>query len=167
METVIKSIADAGVGVVVSGSAIGEMALHFINKFKMMAVRIPSKFDLRRFCRQAAHPFPAETPLRQQQVTILLTHRATGATAVVKVGTPQADELGFADSLSTEDIGGSNVIVLQQPPDQGQICTVVLRGATEQLLDDLERAIDDGVNTYKVSELQGACRGLLPDAGLA
>ena len=76
--------------------------------------------------------------------------RATGATALVKLGAPQSDELGYAESLSTEDIGGTRVIVLQQPPAQGQICTVVLRGATDQLLDDLERAVDDGVNTYKV-----------------
>ncbi len=29
------------------------------------------------------------------------------------------------------------------------MATVVLRSSTEQLLDDLERAVDDGVNTYK------------------
>jgi chaperonin GroEL (HSP60 family) len=27
---------------------------------------------------------------------------------------------------------------------------VVLRGSTDSILDDLERAVDDGVNTYKV-----------------
>ena len=68
----------------------------------------------------------------------------------MKLGAPQSDELGYAESLSTEDIGGTRVIVLHQPPAQGRICTVVLRGATDQLLDDLERAVDDGVNTYKV-----------------
>ena len=30
------------------------------------------------------------------------------------------------------------------------VCTVVLRGSTDSILDDLERAVDDGVNTYKV-----------------
>lgn len=39
--------------VVVAGSAIGEMAMHFIEQAGLMAVRIPSKFDLRRFCRCA------------------------------------------------------------------------------------------------------------------
>ena len=29
------------------------------------------------------------------------------------------------------------------------ISTVVLRGSTDSILDDLERAVDDGVNTYK------------------
>ena len=51
LESLIKGIADSGARVVVAGSAIGEMALHFIEKFGMMALRIPSKFDLRRFCR--------------------------------------------------------------------------------------------------------------------
>lgn len=30
------------------------------------------------------------------------------------------------------------------------VSTVVLRGSTDSILDDLERAVDDGVNTYKV-----------------
>jgi T-complex protein 1 subunit theta len=37
--------------VVVSGGAIGEMAMHFLEKYNLMAVRVPSKFDLRRFCK--------------------------------------------------------------------------------------------------------------------
>lgn len=51
MEQLIKGIADSGAKVVVAGSAIGEMAMHFVEKYGLMAVRIPSKFDLRRFCR--------------------------------------------------------------------------------------------------------------------
>ena len=51
LESIIRSIADMGVEVVAAGSSFGEMALHFIDKFNLMAVRIPSKFDLRRFCR--------------------------------------------------------------------------------------------------------------------
>lgn len=30
------------------------------------------------------------------------------------------------------------------------ISTVVIRGSTDNLLDDIERAVDDGVNTFKV-----------------
>lgn len=51
MEQLIKGISDSGAKVVVAGSAIGEMAMHFVEKYGLMAVRIPSKFDLRRFCR--------------------------------------------------------------------------------------------------------------------
>jgi len=42
--------------------------------------RIPSKFDLRRFC------------------------RATGATALVAVQAPTPDELGFAKELTVEEV---------------------------------------------------------------
>lgn len=126
IEEVIKSIADTGARVVVGHAAFGEMALHFIEKHGMMAVRIPSKFELRRFC------------------------RATGAVSLVKLQAPAADELGFARSLAVQEIGGTKCLVLQQDSSQGQISTVVLRGSTDQMLDDIERAVDDGVNSYKL-----------------
>ena len=33
-----------------------------------------------------------------------------------------------------------------------QVSTVVLRASTDNTLDDLERAVDDGVNAYKVTQ---------------
>lgn len=47
----------SGAKVVVAGSAYGEMAMHFIEKYGMMALRLPSKFDMRRFCRYRPLPF--------------------------------------------------------------------------------------------------------------
>lgn len=51
LESQIKAIADSGATVVVSGGKFGDMALYYVNKYNMMAVRIPSKFDLRRLCK--------------------------------------------------------------------------------------------------------------------
>lgn len=34
--------------------------------------------------------------------------------------------------------------------EEGAISTVVIRGSTDNLMDDIERAVDDGVNTFKV-----------------
>lgn len=34
--------------------------------------------------------------------------------------------------------------------EEGAISTLVLRGSTDNLMDDIERAVDDGVNTFKV-----------------
>ena len=34
-----------------TGSGIGELALHFCNRFDIMVVKILSKFELRRLCR--------------------------------------------------------------------------------------------------------------------
>lgn len=51
LENQIKAIADAGVDVVVGGAKFGDMALHYLNKYGLMAVRLTSKWDLRRLCK--------------------------------------------------------------------------------------------------------------------
>lgn len=66
------------------------------------------------------------------------------------VAAPSPEELGFAKELTVEEVGGHNCTVLRQDSETGAIATVVLRASTDNMLDDLERAIDDGVNSYKV-----------------
>ncbi|CAD6259558.1 unnamed protein product [Miscanthus lutarioriparius] len=125
VEELIKAVADSGAKVIVSGAAVGDMALHFCERYKLMVLKISSKFELRRFC------------------------RTTGAIAILKLSQPNADELGYADSVSVEEIGGTRVTVVKNEEGGNSVATVVLRGSTDSILDDLERAVDDGVNTYK------------------
>ena len=55
----VKSIAETGCKVVVSGGKVGELYLHYCNKYNLMVVRLMSKFDLRRLCKAiAATPLP-------------------------------------------------------------------------------------------------------------
>lgn len=51
MEDIIKGVADSGTKVIVSGGPISDMAIHFIERFKMLVVKTPSKFQLRRICK--------------------------------------------------------------------------------------------------------------------
>jgi T-complex protein 1 subunit theta len=126
MEDLIRKIAEVGTTVVVSGGAIGELAMHFIERYKMMAVKTPSKFELRRIC------------------------KAVGATPLVRLGAPTAEELGFCDSVSVEEIGSTKVTLFRQiSGEKSGISTIVVRASTQNTLDDIERAIDDGVNVYK------------------
>ncbi|KAH1084114.1 hypothetical protein J1N35_023875 [Gossypium stocksii] len=125
VEELIKAVADSGAKVIVSGGAVGEMALHFCERYKLMVLKISSKFELRRFC------------------------RTTGSSALLKLSQSKPDDLGFVDSISVEEIGGSRVTVVRSEDGGNKVATVVLRGSTDSLLDDLQRAVDDGVNTYK------------------
>ncbi|GMI65615.1 Chaperonin containing T-complex polypeptide-1 subunit 8 [Hibiscus trionum] len=125
VEELIKEVADSGAKIIVSGGAVGEMALHFCERYKLMVLKISSKFELRRFC------------------------RTTGTAALLKLSQPKPDDLGFIDSVSVEEIGGSRVTVVRSEEGGNKVATVVLRGSTDSILDDLERAVDDGVNTYK------------------
>lgn len=125
LEEYIKSIADAGVQVLLSGGAIGEMAMHFIEKYNIMAVRVPSKFELMRLC------------------------KSTNTTARSSAGPPMPDEIGFAKSLTVQEIGGTNCVVLSQDASMGAISTIVVRGSTQGFMDDVERAVNDAINCYK------------------
>ena len=39
IESQVKALADSGYNTVVAGGKVGEMALHFLNKYKIMCVR--------------------------------------------------------------------------------------------------------------------------------
>lgn len=59
------------------------------------------------------------------------------------------DEMGSVDIVETLEIGGDRVTVFRQDSEQTRTATIVLRGATQNQLDDIERAVDDGVNVFK------------------
>ena len=70
----IKAIAETGCTVLVAGGKVGELAQHYCNKYKLMVVRLMSKWDLRRLCRSiAATPLPrvvSVTPLYKSHTTL-------------------------------------------------------------------------------------------------
>ena len=42
---------ETGVNVIVAGGKVADLALHYANKYKVMVVRLNSKWDLRRLCK--------------------------------------------------------------------------------------------------------------------
>jgi T-complex protein 1 subunit theta len=122
---IIKEIADTGIRVVIAGQSIGELALHYLNRYSILVIKVLSKFDLRRLC------------------------RVVGATPLARLGAPMPDEMGSVDVVEVVEMGGDRVTVFKQENDITRTATIVLRGATQNYLDDLERAIDDGVSVVK------------------
>ncbi|KAL4950760.1 TCP-1/cpn60 chaperonin family-domain-containing protein [Aspergillus filifer] len=127
LEAAIKELYDSGLRVVVAGAQVGDLALHYLNRFNILVVKILSKFELRRLC------------------------RVVGATPLARLGAPMPDEMGSVDVVETTEIGGDRVTVFRQEDATAvtRTSTIVLRGATQNHLDDVERAIDDGVNAVK------------------
>lgn len=141
MEEIIKSIADTGTKVIVSGGTVSEMAMHFIERYKMMCIKIPSKWEMRRLC------------------------SAINASALVRLGPATPDEMGYCDEVSVQEIGGRPVTILRQTKSKEDGCrlaTIILRASTTNVLADLERAVDDGVHACKQLCRDGR---LVPGAG--
>jgi T-complex protein 1 subunit theta len=90
MEDTIKSIADSGTNVIVCGGSVSEMAVHFIEKYNIMLVKVTSKWELRRLC-QAVH-----------------------ATALVRLGPATADEMGECERVEVQEIGLKKVRVCEE-----------------------------------------------------
>ena len=125
IETAIRDIAERGINMIIAGGKVSEMAGHFLEKYDNMCVRITSKFELRRIC------------------------RATGAAAQVKLVPPTPEETGHCALVYEREFGSKHCVVMEQTDAQSQIATIVLRGSTMNMLDDFERAIDDGVHAVK------------------
>jgi T-complex protein 1 subunit theta len=127
IEKMIKEISDSGVNVVVSNGAISEMSQHFLERYGIMVIKCPSKFETRRIC------------------------KSIGATGLARVGAPTPEEMGNCDHVNVIEIGGSKCCVFRQDGDSSKVASIVLRSSTHNILDDLERAIEDAVNVYKMS----------------
>lgn len=126
LEQQIKAIAETGAKVIVSGAKFGSLGMHYVDKYKMTALRLTSKFDLKRIC------------------------RAVGATALLKLRPPTQDEMGHCDEVKVDEIGDTPVVVFKIAEVKSKISTIIIRGSTDNIMDDVERALDDGINVYKM-----------------
>jgi T-complex protein 1 subunit theta len=83
------------------------MALHFLNKYKIMTVRLLSKFDLRRVA------------------------KTIDAVVLPKLRPPTHEEIGACDSIYIDEIGETHVVVFKHV--KSHIATLILRGSTDQV----------------------------------
>jgi len=100
--------------------------LHFLEKYHIMVIKTQSKFELRRVC------------------------EATNAEPIMRMGAPTPEEMGFCDTVGVDEIGSTKVTIFRnESGERAGISTIVVRASTQNILDDIERAIDDGVNVFK------------------
>jgi len=126
MEKVVQEISDTGVNVLVAQSVVSEMAMHFCERMKIMVIKCPSKFEIARIC------------------------KLTGATSLARFGAPLPEEIGSSDRVSVDEMGGHKCTTfIRDSMESTRVATIVLRSSTANHLDDLQRAVDNGVNIFK------------------
>lgn len=124
-EKLVKGIVEAGVQVVVAGGSISEICLHYLNQYGIMVIRILSKWDVRRLC------------------------RCLGTPPVAKLRPPTPEEIGFCDSVKVREIGSTKITVFEKNEVNSTLGTIILRGSTNSIMDNMERAIENGVSAFR------------------
>jgi T-complex protein 1 subunit theta len=127
MEKIVKEIVDSGVKAVIVGGSVSDMAVHFLDKYGVLVFRIMSKFELRRIA------------------------KAIGASLLVRLGAPTKEEMGYADKIFVDEISSQKCIVIVRDSDENKLSTIVVRGSTHNMLENIERIVEDGVNVYKAA----------------
>mmetsp|Transcript_60894 Transcript_60894/g.119409 ORF Transcript_60894/g.119409 Transcript_60894/m.119409 type:complete len:553 (-) Transcript_60894:255-1913(-) len=122
LEEVIAAIHATGTNVVITGGTVSEMALHYLEKYGMMVVKTPSKWDIRRLC------------------------ATVGATGLVRMGPATPEEMGKCNKVYVKEFGSKKVVLFEQDTaDETQVASIVLRSSVVSVINDLERACEDGL----------------------
>ncbi|SJK86353.1 T-complex protein 1 subunit theta [Babesia microti strain RI] len=123
LEKIVKGIKDLDVGCIIVNGSVSEMAIHFANKYQILVIKVVSKFDARRLC------------------------RLLGATALARMEIPTKDDLGSVSSIDVIEMSSQKVTIINATDNR--VVSIILKGATMNVLDELERAIDDGICCIK------------------
>lgn len=125
-----KKIIEAGANVILTTKAVDDVASKYFVEAGAMALRRVDKKDLRRIA------------------------KSTGATLLTTLATPEGEELfdasslGFAKEVYEETVGDNEFIFIKGPKQQAA-CSILLRGANELMLDEIERSVHDSLCVVK------------------
>lgn len=101
------------------------MCLHYFDKYGIFVVKIQSKWELLRLA------------------------RLLNARPINKLVAPTPEDIGFCDLIHVKEIGSTKVTVFSKDQVNTGLITIVLRGATRAIMDNIERAMENGVSSYK------------------
>ena len=130
LQEMVDELVDTGADVVFVGDGIDDMAQHYLAQEGVLAVRRAKDSDLRSLA------------------------RATGGRVVSNLEDLSEDDLGFAGSVAQKDIGGDERIFVEEVDDAKSV-TLVLRGGTEHVVDEVERAVDDSLGVVRTTLADG------------
>jgi len=120
LKEMANSISKAGANVVFCEKGIDDMALHFLAKAGVLAVKSVSSSDMEKLA------------------------RATGGRILASVKDLSADVLGKAKKVEEVKIGDDKLIYIRDCKNPKAV-TIVIRGASNHVIDEAERSLHDGL----------------------
>ncbi len=129
-ERMIKSIVDkivaSGANVLFCQKGIDDIAQHYLAKAGILAVRRVKKSDMEKLA------------------------RACGASIVSSIDAIAPEELGKAGVVEERKISGEEMIFVTECENPKAV-SIIIRGGTEHVVDELNRALDDALRVVSVT----------------
>ncbi len=120
LREMVDNVINSGANVILCQKGIDDTAQHFLGKSNIMATRRIKKSDME------------------------LLARATGARIVSKISDLSKEDLGHAGLVEERKISGDQMIFVEKCR-QPRAVTILIRGGTEHVVDEVERAMEDAV----------------------
>lgn len=120
LKEMVEALDDAGADVVLCQKGIDDMAQHYLAKKGILAIRRVSTTDLDKLS------------------------NATGASIVTNIQDIEASDLGRAGSVQQRTVGGTTMTFVQDCPEAESV-SILVRGGTEHVVDEIERAMEDAI----------------------
>jgi len=134
LKDMVKNITESGANVLFCQKGIDDMAQHFLAKEGIMAARRVKKSDMEKLA------------------------RATGAHVITNLKDLSKSDLGNAGLIDEKKVAGEEMIFVQKCKDPKAV-TILLRGGTAHVVDEIERAMEDAVGGVAATIIEGKVVG--------
>ena len=130
LKSLVDKIQDTGANVVICQKGIDDLAQHYMAKEGIFAIRRAKKSDMEALS------------------------KATGGRIVTNIDDLSSDDLGSASKVEERKIGESDMVFVTGCP-QAKSVSVLLRGGTEHVVDEIRRAFADAMGVVAVAHEDG------------
>ncbi|MFA4661493.1 thermosome subunit beta [Pyrococcus kukulkanii] len=124
LKEMVDKIKEVGANVVFVQKGIDDLAQHYLAKYGILAVRRVKKSDMEKLA------------------------KATGAKIVTNIRDLTPEDLGEAELVEERKVAGENMIFVEGCKNPKAV-TILIRGGTEHVVDEVERALEDAVKVVK------------------
>ena len=124
LSKMVDKISNIGANVVICQKGIDDVAQHFLAKKKILAVRRVKRSDMEKLA------------------------RATGGRIVTSIRDLTPEDLGYAGLVEERRVGNDKMVFIEDCKNPKSV-TILLRGANDMLLDEVERSINDSLHALR------------------
>ena len=131
LRTLVDKISESGANTVICQKGIDDLAQHYMAKAGIFAIRRAKKSDMEALS------------------------KATGGRIVNNLDDLSVEDLGSASIVEERKIGDSDMVFVEGCP-QAKSVSVLLRGGTEHVVDEVKRAFEDAIGVVAVAHEDGS-----------